>query len=896
MKQWKSLQLTEFNGLDIKTSPINLPMNLSPYLKNVSLDTYGDITGRKPYKYYQSADTFDRITAMERYYTKDGGKHLIVVGILTGESELKVYAYPYDGERKVIYEPVYSTDGFFTFATWRDNIYFSSLEDGIRYWNPKMTWSESVYPTGEEAEDGQFEQKTIAQPLSLVHQSTVTLQNNIDTSGTPVSSGDVIFDSGGINIYGVATGLSGLAGYGNRFYTNRQGDTQTDLMAVFFGSLSSGSVEGVIYGETGQGAFAFLKAAHDIEYSPENHRLWQVQKTETTNPLAKNNRKRRWVEIDIDELGNKWFLDIGEGYTWFGGSRGGAMGQVFFDKQKLVATHTENNKFYPMNWTLGNDVPDGWLSAPPYGSTESHWLYACWDNQTKVIWALASDSHWSFEATKIVMVSRTNEEIYELPLPNLQGQARGLMWSMQGHKPHLHILVRRGVNDYRILSYKISGGTVDEEPGWRTSWYGGYGLANWFGTEDESFKVMASHEEDLRSMVVAEEPDKQQNIELTSDFKIQRLTEDTHFGNKGIALIARENNGNSFGLLYNLGQSQLEIIQTYQGHQGIEYNTLESINIPSGIVDHIAEGHSFRMNLSIKDDELKGKIMPGEYHWVFPEAKVETTSDELARPGYCGVAVFGGNFKASFKDIWGTYEPVVTETTIAQGKYIALHNNRLFVANTKFGEGEDESRNPSDIRYSELGKHDQWYRDVEGALIPNTINVASQDGDEITGLVPIMGELYVLKGNSIWILYGTGPHNFQLKEILPSMGCIAPRTLATYQNKVVFLSHAGIVMMDEGGIQIISDPVAPALEQIKEENLKYCVGGMKGNQYWFSFQKEEDLPEPVIPTPPTHIQVRFSAKGGMTVTMEGETENIETIDIRFSTKTGGFTVDIEKAT
>ena len=113
----------------------------------------------------------------------------------------------------------------------------------------------------------------------------------------------------------------------------------------------------------------------------------------------------------------------------------------------------------------------------------------------------------------------------------------------------------------------------------------------------------------------------------------------------------------------------------------------------------------------------------------------------------------------------------------------------------------------SGIRWSEPYSPD-WIK------LNNFAEVGSGDGDQITGLVTIAGNLVVFKENSIWRLavQGDDPPISRTDLITPDCGCIAPGALITLDNVVYFLSWDGLKVYDNNIPQSIDTPFAEELK------------------------------------------------------------------------------------
>jgi hypothetical protein len=122
----------------------------------------------------------------------------------------------------------------------------------------------------------------------------------------------------------------------------------------------------------------------------------------------------------------------------------------------------------------------------------------------------------------------------------------------------------------------------------------------------------------------------------------------------------------------------------------------------------------------------------------------------------------------------------------------------------------DIERYPDSIRWTTIGSSSQ----IPLAALEN---VQFGDGDEITGMAVIYGNLIVFKNNSIHRISFNAPDvNFPISRsdiVSPDVGCIAPRTIITVNNTVYFLSWHGFYSYDNNQLVAVDGPFAVELRQ-----------------------------------------------------------------------------------
>ncbi len=100
-----------------------------------------------------------------------------------------------------------------------------------------------------------------------------------------------------------------------------------------------------------------------------------------------------------------------------------------------------------------------------------------------------------------------------------------------------------------------------------------------------------------------------------------------------------------------------------------------------------------------------------------------------------------------------------------------------------------------------------WTDPVTGEL--NRIGVgASNDGDFVLGFGRAAGHLVIFKRYSIWILYGTSPANFTLRQLRAQNGCVDFRSIAVTDEGVYFASQRGFELFDGSRFTLLSSPIA----------------------------------------------------------------------------------------
>lgn len=168
---------------------------------------------------------------------------------------------------------------------------------------------------------------------------------------------------------------------------------------------------------------------------------------------------------------------------------------------------------------------------------------------------------------------------------------------------------------------------------------------------------------------------------------------------------------------------------------------------------------------------------------------------------------------------------------LVTAKYVELYNNYLFYGNVSITAASPVAH-PSRIYWSNL-------KDTENWTSTDYIDIAQNDGQEITGLKILGDRLVIFKTRSIYNLYFTG--DVDVPFVLPgggksnsTVGCIAPFSIQEVDNGLVFMSYDGFYFYDGLNSYKISDKINTTflgLNRTKFANACSLVQKDK-NRYW----------------------------------------------------------------
>ncbi len=189
----------------------------------------------------------------------------------------------------------------------------------------------------------------------------------------------------------------------------------------------------------------------------------------------------------------------------------------------------------------------------------------------------------------------------------------------------------------------------------------------------------------------------------------------------------------------------------------------------------------------------------------------------------------------------GNGAAMTVPTDLTKAKFLKQFNNYLFLANVTVNSVVHQSR----IYWSNIKDTGTW----DAA---NFIEVAKDDGQDITGLRVLSDRLVIYKRRSVYNLFFTGDSDIPF--ILPgggksnsAVGCVAPFSIQELENGHIFLSYDGWYFYDGNNSYKISEKITTTflgLNTTRLEQARSCVQKSK-NRYLCSLasasQTESDL-------------------------------------------------------
>lgn len=164
----------------------------------------------------------------------------------------------------------------------------------------------------------------------------------------------------------------------------------------------------------------------------------------------------------------------------------------------------------------------------------------------------------------------------------------------------------------------------------------------------------------------------------------------------------------------------------------------------------------------------------------------------------------------------------------SNAQFIDTHKRRVFIANTSAGVNR--------LHYSALDNPEDWTTANDAGYI----DIGLGDGDHITGIASLGTALMIFKKRSTWALYGSGPSNFSVRQVSPSVGCAAPKSIVKADKFCIFLSYDGVYSVNSDGVALLSYNIKPTIDAITTTARPLCAAGRLFTQYWLAVDTDAD--------------------------------------------------------
>ncbi len=98
------------------------------------------------------------------------------------------------------------------------------------------------------------------------------------------------------------------------------------------------------------------------------------------------------------------------------------------------------------------------------------------------------------------------------------------------------------------------------------------------------------------------------------------------------------------------------------------------------------------------------------------------------------------------------------------------------------------------------------------------------DNERVTGLYSFQGELVVFKTSSIWVCTGNSKETFDVKKLIPNVGCRGNFSIVSVDNLLFFLGQKGFYAFDGREVRELSEKIKPDLANRNQLLDSTCAG------------------------------------------------------------------------
>lgn len=164
----------------------------------------------------------------------------------------------------------------------------------------------------------------------------------------------------------------------------------------------------------------------------------------------------------------------------------------------------------------------------------------------------------------------------------------------------------------------------------------------------------------------------------------------------------------------------------------------------------------------------------------------------------------------------------------ANGKFICVWQNRVWIANTAAGK--------SRLHYSADGNGQDWI--TLGAA--GFIDINNDDGDEITGIFPLGNSLYVFKNRTVYVVTGTTPDNYIPRPVILNRGCVSPKSIVGMGGFIVYMSQYGLHSIAPDVDGFLSEAIQFDIEDLSTAAKLTAAAGKSKDTYILAYDSDGD--------------------------------------------------------
>jgi len=209
-------------------------------------------------------------------------------------------------------------------------------------------------------------------------------------------------------------------------------------------------------------------------------------------------------------------------------------------------------------------------------------------------------------------------------------------------------------------------------------------------------------------------------------------------------------------------------------------------------------------------------------HWIIYRTKASGSIYYKVATVAIGTATYSDTIADDSLDT-GTIAPTDNGAPAVNADFIALHHRYIFLVD------KDTSRLYFSVQDYPEKFPAAYYFDVN-----------PKDGENINGIMPVLGGLWIFKKNAIYFLGGNDDTDFGIpSNKFSNYGCYAPDTLVNCslagKHVILYLHKTGIRGWDGTNSDLISAKIQPTIDTILDDYIDKACACLKGEEYWISF-------------------------------------------------------------
>ena len=155
------------------------------------------------------------------------------------------------------------------------------------------------------------------------------------------------------------------------------------------------------------------------------------------------------------------------------------------------------------------------------------------------------------------------------------------------------------------------------------------------------------------------------------------------------------------------------------------------------------------------------------------------------------MTVAGTSSNLTYPSAWqatGNIYNFTTNANCPKAKYNVFHKNMLFLAG--------DTSNPSRISFSDLTNGITYF------YATDFFDLDKNNGQYITGMVSIFGNLYIFENNSIWMLSGSTRDDFSLQKMVDNIGAAGQQSIQVVNNTIYFITPQNDIAEYDGNFSV----------------------------------------------------------------------------------------------